>query len=112
MLPEAIPASVATLLSDIHTWPLPVDTYMAGGTAVATYLNHRVSVDIDLFTDKEFYCGPIISSIGQRYATTVTNPAEKNTLIAIVANVRFRKNTAFRKITAIRKRGVWYLFSV
>ena len=89
MLPEAIPASVATLLNDIHTWPLPVGTYMAGGTAVAIYLNHRVSLDIDLFTDEEFYCGPIISSIGQRYDTTVTNAAEKNTLIAIVANVRF-----------------------
>ena len=89
MLPEAIPASVATLLNDIHTWPLPVDTYMAGGTAVAIYLNHRVSVDIDLFTDKEFYCGPIISSLGQKYVTTVTNDAEKNTLIVIVANVRF-----------------------
>ena len=62
---------------------------MAGGTAVAIYLNHRVSVDIDLFTDKEFYCGPIISSLGQKYVTTVTNDAEKNTLIVIVANVRF-----------------------
>ena len=89
MLPEAISASVATLLNDIHTWPLPVDTYMAGGTAVAIYLNHRVSVDIDLFTDKEFYCGPIISSIGQKYVTMVTNPSEKNTLIAMVANIRF-----------------------
>ena len=59
MLPEAIPASVATLLNDIHTWPLPVGTYMAGGTAVAIYLNHRVSLDIDLFTDEEFYCGPL-----------------------------------------------------
>ena len=90
MLPEAISASVATLLNDIHTWPLPVDTYMAGGTAVAIYLNHRVSVDIDLFTEKEFYCSSIIAPIGQRYVTTVTNAAEKNTLIAIVANVRFR----------------------
>ena len=89
MLPEAISTSVATLLNEIHTWPLPVDTYMAGGTAVAIYLNHRVSVDIDLFTDKEFYCGPIISSLGQKYVTTVTNDAEKNTLIVIVANVRF-----------------------
>ena len=88
MLPEAIPASVATLLNDIHTWPLPVDTYMAGGTAVAIYLNHRVSVDIDLFTEKEFYCCSIIAPIGQRYVTTVTNPAEKNTLIAMVSNVR------------------------
>src|SRR4030066_1110338 len=85
----AVPASVAPILRDIHHWPLPAHTYLAGGTAVALYLNHRVSVDIDLFTDEEFYCGPIISSIGQRYATTVTNAAEKNTLIAIVANVRF-----------------------
>ena len=89
MLPEAISASVATLLNDIHTWPLPVDTYMAGGTAVAIYLNHRVSVDIDLFTEKEFYCSSIIFPIGQRYVTTITNPAEKNTLTAMVANVRF-----------------------
>jgi hypothetical protein len=89
VLPEAIPVSVATLLDDIHTWPLPVGTYMAGGTAVAIYLNHRVSVDIDLFTEKEFYCSSIIVPIGQRYVTTITNPAEKNTLTAMVANVRF-----------------------
>lgn len=89
MLPEAIPASVATLLNDIYTWPLPVGAYMAGETAVALYLNHRVSVDIDLFTNEEFYCGSITSSLGQRYATTVANVAEKNTLIAIVADVRF-----------------------
>ena len=89
MLPESIPAPVATLLNDVYTWPLPVGTYMAGGTAVALYLHHRVSVDIDLFTHEEFYCGDITSSIGQKYATTVTNAAEKNTLIAIVADVRF-----------------------
>ncbi len=53
MFPEAIPANVAALLNDIHTWPLPYGTYMAGGTAVAIYINHRVSVDIDLFTEKE-----------------------------------------------------------
>lgn len=89
MLPEAIPADVAALLNDIHTWPLPAGTYMAGGTAVAIYLNHRVSVDIDLFTEKEFYCSSVIVPIGRRYATTVMNPAEKNTLIATVSNVRF-----------------------
>ena len=55
MFSEAIPASVATLLNDIHTWPLPIGIYMAGGTAVAIYLNYRMSVDIDLFIDKEFY---------------------------------------------------------
>ncbi|MBF8276881.1 MAG: hypothetical protein HW390_1954 [Candidatus Brocadiaceae bacterium] len=89
MLPESIPALVATLLNDVYTWPLPVSTYMAGGTAVAIHLNHRVSVNIDLFTNEEFYCGSITFSINQRYTTTVTNAAEKNTLIAIVAGVRF-----------------------
>lgn len=89
MLPESIPAPVAALLNDVYTWPLPIGAYLAGGTAVALYLNHRVSVDIDLFTREEFYCGAITSVIGQRYATKVTNVAEKNTLTAVVADVRF-----------------------
>lgn len=63
MFSEAIPPSVAALLRDIHKWQLPLGTYMAGRTAVAIYLRHRVSLDIDLFTDKEFYCGPLISSL-------------------------------------------------
>ncbi len=89
MLYEAIPPSVATLLRDINHLPLPPDTYMAGGTALAIYLNHRVSVDIDLFTDKEFYCGPIISSIQQRHTLTIISATEKDTLLAVVDNIRF-----------------------
>ena len=85
----AVPASVATILRDIHHWPLPAHTYLAGGTAVAIYLNHRVSVDIDLFTGEEFYCGPIISSIEQRHAITVTNAAERDTLLANVDDIKF-----------------------
>ena len=30
------------------------DAYLAGGTAVALQLGHRISVDFDFFTDKEF----------------------------------------------------------
>ncbi|MEK6558716.1 MAG: nucleotidyl transferase AbiEii/AbiGii toxin family protein [Planctomycetota bacterium] len=88
MFSEAIPPSVAAILRDIHNWQLPLGTYMAGGTAVAAYLGHRESLDIDLFTDKEFYCGPIISSLRQKHDVTVTNVAEKDTLIAIVDNIR------------------------
>lgn len=57
MLQEAIPPSVAALLRDICHWPLPASTYLAGGTAVALYLNHRVSIDIDLFTENDFFSG-------------------------------------------------------
>src|SRR3989304_10570105 len=85
----AVPASVATILRDIHHWPLPARTYLAGGTAVAIYLNPRVIFCIDLFTGEEFYCGPIISSIEQRHAITVTNAAERDTLLANVDNIKF-----------------------
>jgi predicted nucleotidyltransferase component of viral defense system len=33
---------------------LPGDTYLAGGTAVALYLGHRRSADLDFFTPHEF----------------------------------------------------------
>ena len=33
---------------------LLTDAYMAGGTAAALQLGHRVSVDFDFFTDQEF----------------------------------------------------------
>jgi len=88
MLQEAIPPSVAALLRDLCHWPLPADTYLAGGTAVAVYLNHRVSIDIDLFTEKDFYSGPVISFIGQNHTIEVTNVAERDTLLAIVDDVK------------------------
>lgn len=89
MLYKAVPKSVVALLRDIHLLPLPGGTYLAGGTAVALYLGHRISVDIDLFTEKEFYCSPIILSIRERYPMEVTNATEKDTLIANIENVRF-----------------------
>lgn len=89
MLYKAIPAPLAALLKDVYRLPLPHGTYLAGGTALAIYRGHRISVDIDLFTEKEFYCNPIISSFNRLYPIEVINIAEKDTLIANVNNVRF-----------------------
>ncbi len=79
---------MAALLRDICHWPLPADTYLAGGTAVALYLNHRVSIDIDLFTENDFYSGPVVSFIGQNHNIEVTNAAERDTLLAIVDDIK------------------------
>lgn len=49
MFPEAISPSLAAILRDINNWQLPLGTYMAGGTAVAAYLGHRESLDIDFY---------------------------------------------------------------
>ena len=88
--------------ADTDSLDINADTYLASGTDVSIYLNHRISVDIDLFTDEKFYCGPIISCLGQKHAITVTNLAEKNTIIAIIDNVRFRENMEFLRNTVIR----------
>ena len=88
MLFKAIPLPVVSLLKEIHLMPLPDDTYLAGGTAVALYLGHRVSIDIDLFTEKEFYTGPIVSSLKKRCAVEVVSAAEKDTFIANINQIR------------------------
>ena len=79
---------MAALLKEIHLLPLPDETYMAGGTALALYLGHRVSVDIDLFTQEGFFCGPLIQAIKKRHEIIVENAAERDTLIAEVKGVR------------------------
>ena len=89
MLYKAIPPSVASLLKDIHLLPLPDETYMAGGTAAAIYLNHRISVAIDLFTQKEFYSSPIVSGISQNHTIKINSASEKDTLTAFVDDVKF-----------------------
>jgi len=46
---------------------LPNDSYLAGGTALALYLGHRISVDLDFFTYTKFDPNKLskkISSIG------------------------------------------------
>jgi len=88
MLYEAVPPSVAALLRDIHHWPLPLHTYLAGGTAIALYLDHRVSIDIDLFTEEAFYPGPVVSFIGQNHAIEVINVSERDTLNALVDSIK------------------------
>jgi predicted nucleotidyltransferase component of viral defense system len=42
------------LLKKLRPEELPKDSYLAGGTAVALYLGHRRSADLDFFTPAEF----------------------------------------------------------
>jgi predicted nucleotidyltransferase component of viral defense system len=42
------------LLKALHPKDLPENSYLAGGTAVALYLGHRRSADLDFFTPIEF----------------------------------------------------------
>jgi hypothetical protein len=54
MFEQALLPETAALLNKIKPEDLPPDTYLGGGTAVALYLGHRRSADLDFFTPVEF----------------------------------------------------------
>jgi hypothetical protein len=80
---------VAALLRGLTDFGLPSGTYLAGGAALAIYMGHRVSVDIDLFTPEHFFCGPIIAEMRKHAETTVLNAAESDTLLCHNGGVKF-----------------------
>ena len=47
---RCITADMAAILKNPFLRELPPQTYLAGGTAVALHLGHRLSIDLDFFT--------------------------------------------------------------
>jgi len=52
---ETLPVAAYQLLEAIGRLELPSAFYLAGGSAAALYLGHRVSVDLDFFTPEADY---------------------------------------------------------
>lgn len=74
-------------------WPflkkVPSDLYLAGGTALALQVGHRISVDFDFFT-KDYLPKPLLSTVkkifsGQSLNISVNNPDE---LTVFVNNIK------------------------
>lgn len=59
---------------------------LAGGTALAFYLGHRESIDIDLFTTEDFNVGSSLEYLEQSYEFSLQF-SEKNTLKGIINGI-------------------------
>src|ERR1700733_4100456 len=46
------------------------DFFLVGGTALSLLIGHRISIDIDLFTDKDFNPGSLRKHLEQRHSMT------------------------------------------
>lgn len=90
MFYTAIPDPVASLLRGIKSFPLPQGTYLAGGTALALYYGHRLSIDIDLFTPGDFLSGPIVEAIKKGHKFIPVQVNERDTFVVQVDGVQFR----------------------
>ena len=58
--------------------------YLAGGTALALHIGHRVSVDFDFFTEKDFDTEELYERVQKVFGETVRTQESQNTL-AVVA---------------------------
>ena len=60
------------------------DFYLAGGTALALQIGHRVSVDFDFFTEKDFDTEELYESVQKVFGKVVRTQESSNTLAVVV----------------------------
>jgi len=80
------------LLREIQHLPILNDFYLVGGTALALHYGHRISVDLDFFTEKEFDTSILIDTFKEKYKLEILSQT-KNTL---TLNIRFVKTDFIR----------------
>jgi len=67
---------------------LPPQTYLAGGSGLALYLGHRISVDFDFFTPEHFNQETLAATLSEHgnFTTTSINP---DTLLGVFDETKF-----------------------
>jgi len=89
---RCITADMAAILKNPFLKELPPQTYLAGGTAVALHLGHRLSVDLDFFTPHDLDSLQWHKGLQTAFSGDFTLSAEKierNTLVVTLNNTGF-----------------------
>lgn len=79
---ESVPDSVRNLLTQLAPAPVLADFALGGGTSLALRFGHRLSVDLDFFTTREFDPGNLAAQTGINGATQVNRALNSLTLDA------------------------------
>lgn len=69
---------------------LPAKTYLAGGTAVFFYLNHRLSYDLDFFTSERFRSESILHQLRRTFRSVQLELMESDTVLAYVGTAKVK----------------------
>ncbi len=84
---EVVAESTLELLKSLQSDEALASFCLAGGTSLALYLGHRVSVDLDLFTPKTFDAVKLSAYLEKKYGFR-TGFLEENTLKGDIAGVK------------------------
>lgn len=85
--PFVIAPETFALVQELQAMPEFDDFYLVGGTALALQLGHRNSIDIDLFTQKEFIAEDIFTSLKARFEVQIIF-SKKSTLLTNINNIK------------------------
>lgn len=88
MFINTLPASARQLLTRLGQEPLIRSFYLAGGSAVALYLGHRISVDLDFFTHQDDYEVEPLTQRLRAIGRLNIQQQTRGTLIGLLAGVR------------------------
>ncbi len=80
------------LLKKIMTLESLQDFFLVGGTALALQLGHRISVDLDLFANKDFYTNDILEELSKDFELNVMFKKKQNSLIV---NARLKNTDSY-----------------
>jgi predicted nucleotidyltransferase component of viral defense system len=89
---RCITADMAAILKNPFLKEFPPQTYLAGGTAAALHLGHRLSVDLDFFTPQDLDSLQWHKGLQAAFSADFTLSAEKlerNTLVVTLNNTGF-----------------------
>ena len=84
---ETVDASVLELLRSLQTKEYLKGFYLTGGTALALYLGHRKSVDIDLFSNFGFDVTRLLENINQDFRFKLLH-SSANTLRGSIDSIK------------------------
>jgi hypothetical protein len=88
MFLNTLPANARQLLAQLSQQPLVRPFYLAGGSAAALHLGHRISVDLDFFTQQDHYeAEPLIQNL-QAIAHLDIQQQSRGTLVGRLGGVR------------------------
>ncbi|MFO7666880.1 MAG: nucleotidyl transferase AbiEii/AbiGii toxin family protein [Desulfobacterales bacterium] len=89
---RCITSDMAAILKNPYLKKLPPQTYLAGGTAVALHLGHRLSIDLDFFTPYDLDSLQWFKGLQTAFAGDFTLSAvkiEKNSLVVTMNSTGF-----------------------
>lgn len=84
---EAVEIAILELIKSLQDKKYLKDFYLVGGTALALYLGHRRSIDIDLFSNASFDASGLLENIHQDFPYQLSFTAN-NTLKGNINNIK------------------------